>query len=109
MINLLHIIPQEWWHTSAFIIGNRAALEELKKAIEEALESPSGVGSGEFYPKDREGYSVYIACVSEDEIEGVPLGYTDDATKSIGDTTDIPQWLIDKFIDMDKAKGELTL
>lgn len=62
-INLLHIYGQESWHNEAYIVGNKSGLQELKKAIEQALNSGRGE-TGEhnacIYVNDGEGYKVQI-------------------------------------------------
>lgn len=57
-MNLLHIYGQSIWHDPVYIIGNRKALEDLKKAIEDALDK--GEGKIEAFCNDGEGYYVIV-------------------------------------------------
>lgn len=64
------------WHDSSFLIANRAALLELKDAINIALKH------GEFRlglsPSDDEGYDLYLKCVDEDfDWEKLEMPYHD--------------------------------
>lgn len=72
---LLHIIAQKAWHDPSFIIGTRDALERLKNAIDAAL-SDGVVHCAEVFAADGEGYSVIVRCVSYEQMDSVPLGYT---------------------------------
>ena len=74
-VPLLHIIAQCAWHDPAFIIGTRDALERLKNAIDAAL-TDGAVHSAEVFAADGEGYSAMIRCVSYEQMNSVPLGYT---------------------------------
>ena len=55
---LLHLYSQRYFHTPAFIIGNRAGLELLLGAITAALEA--GGGCAEVFASDGEGYGVLV-------------------------------------------------
>lgn len=61
--DFLHIYGQQMWHSDAFIVGNRAALERLYKGIGEALQH--GEKREVFSPVDGEGYDLYISCVED--------------------------------------------
>ena len=55
---LLHVYAQPVWHEDAFIVGNRAALEDLRRAINTALSTGSGTASA--FVSDGEGYDCNI-------------------------------------------------
>lgn len=74
--NFLHIYGQQSWHQDAFIVGNRAALEQLYKGIGEALQH--GEKREVFFPVDGEGYNLYISCVEDDfDFEQLDAPYHD--------------------------------
>ena len=56
----LHVYGPRWWHDSATIIGDRAALERLRQLIDMALES-STAGS-ELMTQDGEGFHMRVIC-----------------------------------------------
>lgn len=56
---MLHIYAQAMWHDQAFIVGSKAALEALGKAIARAIES--GKSSAQSHTADGEGYVVMVA------------------------------------------------
>ena len=73
----LHIFSQPWWHTDAYIVGDRHALEQLKMQIGYLLdEDDSKQHSANYYCKDGEGYSLIV--ILEDNMNSVPVPYTDD-------------------------------
>lgn len=61
--DFLHIYGQHSWHQDAFIVGNRAALQRLHKAIGEALQH--GEKREAFAPVDWESYHLFISCVED--------------------------------------------
>ncbi len=63
---LLHLYGQGYYHDEVYIVGSRASLISLKKAIEDALET--GRGSAEFFTADGEGYDLNILA-REDQWE----------------------------------------
>ena len=73
---ICHIYGQQMWHDSAIIVGNRKGLESLKALIDLALEKGGAVGN--FYPKDFEGYKLYVSCVEESILEELELPYYDE-------------------------------
>ncbi|KEZ47527.1 hypothetical protein GS18_0219230 [Metabacillus indicus] len=61
---MCHIYGQRMWHDNSFLIANKAALMELREAIDVALkhkEAKLGLS-----PADGEGYDLYIKCVEDD-------------------------------------------
>ena len=70
MIRLLHIYGQECPHSDAYLVGNKAGLLELKKAIEQALDDGKGETihkDGSIYANDGEGYQVKV--IMNDDLE----------------------------------------
>ncbi|WP_144487196.1 hypothetical protein [Bacillus pumilus] len=65
VLELCNIYAQQTHHFEAFILGNRKGLLELRKAIDEALETGSSVAH--LYPSDFEGYETYIALVDDEQ------------------------------------------
>ena len=83
--NLLHIYAQEQWHGEAYIVGNRGGLQELKRAIEQALRNGKGeTGRYGTYvcPNDGEGYKVKITMNNTDWLgafwDKLALSYTEE-------------------------------
>ncbi|MTH54933.1 hypothetical protein GKZ89_16140 [Bacillus mangrovi] len=69
-----HFFGQQEWHGNAYLIANRAALLELKDAIDTAL--LHGESRTVSFPSDGEGYYTYIKCVDEDfDWEQVDMPY----------------------------------
>ncbi|MFA5790758.1 MAG: hypothetical protein WC976_06875 [Caldisericia bacterium] len=66
-IDLLHIYGQSSHHDDAFIVGNRGALEKLKKAIEKALSGDEGTDNiVSVSVNDGEGYDLHITMDNSD-------------------------------------------
>lgn len=61
---VVHIFPQPYYHEEAVIIGNKKGLLDLKKAIEDALES--GFGDCILMPSDAENYRCRVIMNDED-------------------------------------------
>jgi hypothetical protein len=61
---ICYIYGKSMWDDNAYIVANRTALEELREAIDIALQH------GEFrltlFPSDKEGYDLFISCVQDD-------------------------------------------
>jgi len=64
---ILNIYGQEAWHTDAKIVGSKAALEALKKAIDIAIKSGFATISpppdNDLFASDGEGYLLGIYCL----------------------------------------------
>lgn len=74
-MSTLHIYAQAQWHDPAFIVGDRAALERLRDALQQALEK--GYARPQAMTTDGEGYVVHVVCVSPEVMESTSLPYTD--------------------------------
>ena len=64
-VKLLHIYPQRAWHDNCYIIGNRAGLQRLCKAISQALKNGiADTASPRDIPgltvSDGEGYEIRV-------------------------------------------------
>ena len=83
--HLLHIYTQPFWHSEAFLVGNRAGLLRVRQAIDDALTSPRGLGqtpdgSGCVMTGDGEGYRLIVIRTDADATwVRLALPYTDDA------------------------------
>lgn len=75
-MNELHLYAQGAWHEEAFIVGEEAALIELRDAINKALET----GRGHCMPmqNDGEGYHLLIAKIDSERMDKMANAYTDD-------------------------------
>ena len=74
-IKLLHIYAQGAWHDDVYIIGNRAGLQRLHKAISQALESGiADTADPRDFPglmvNDGEGYEVRVIKMDNFEWDG---------------------------------------
>lgn len=73
---MCHLYAQKDWADDGHIIANKEGLERLRDLIDLALEK--GFGRAVFWPSDMEGYELYIACVSKNDINLIELPYTSD-------------------------------
>lgn len=82
MNDVLKIFGAHSWHDSVSIVGNRVALEKLKKLIEQALDSPSESFSDDTMESDGEGYIVEVFLHDHDfssgEWDKLPVHYHGD-------------------------------
>jgi len=60
----LHIFGQKCWHDDAIIVGNKAALIELRDIIDKAIQY--GEGRLGALTSDGEGYDLFISCLPGD-------------------------------------------
>lgn len=93
MESILHIYGQEMWHDDINIYGNRKALEDLKCAIETLLRTtennnsenninmPNSISIKSFV-NDGEGFTCFIYLKQEDEINKLPVPYSDKIAKN---------------------------
>lgn len=63
----LHLYAQHAHHFESIIVGNKAALIELRNAIDGAL--ATGKGKAHFFASDDEGYEAYVALMNEEDEE----------------------------------------
>lgn len=74
----LHVFAQPFWHCPAYLVGNAAALRNLRDAIDKALNTVPGVGITDAYVIDGEGYEVVVAVVPHHTMELLATAYLDD-------------------------------
>lgn len=75
---ILHIYGQQFWHDDAVIIGDRRALELLRAQIDKALTEGVAANEGcDFFQSDGEGFPLYIAVASQDELDRLAGAYHD--------------------------------
>jgi predicted transcriptional regulator len=76
-MNQLHIYAQSHWHDLVIIVGDDDALESLQRAISAArLHNTSE--SDTVFVNDGEGYNVLVYRASQEEIDKLPVPYTDE-------------------------------
>jgi len=63
----LHIYAQHMPHQESFIVGNKEALLELRKMIDEALREEAS--ERYFTSSDGEGYQAFVIKVQDDDVE----------------------------------------
>lgn len=73
---LMHIFAQEQWHDEAYIIANRDALLNLRKAIDDALEK--GHGFAPAFVGDGEGFNTIIVQQDSPVFDNLAVPYTDE-------------------------------
>lgn len=81
-MNTLHLYAQAYWHAPAHIVGTLEALWLLHRAIAEALEH--GRGTTRSFTADGEGYAITVQAQTDDQMDRVPLPYTDPDAQSGG-------------------------
>ncbi|MGM7680550.1 hypothetical protein ACSVDA_00220 [Cytobacillus sp. Hm23] len=86
-----HIYGQQSWHGNAFLIANRAALTELREAIDTALNYEEARLT--LSPSDDEGYYFFIKCTEEDfKWEMLEMPYHDRVCYQPDETVKIPPY-----------------
>ena len=88
--SLLNIIDAEGPHDPVLIFGTEVALRALRDAIDKALIQGSSATEGTM-TKDGEGFQAIIIKATEDQMETVPLHYSDDIYGDAGDP--LPEWV----------------
>lgn len=78
-LGMIHIYAQSAWHAPSHIFGTRGDLLKLAEAIRDALED--GEGDCGTYTADGEGYQVEVYLCSDEEMNMLPLPYTEDYAK----------------------------
>lgn len=74
----LQIYAQALWHEDAYIMGNRAALEGLRDAINHALEGGKPEELNAFVEFDGEGYGVWVCECADKELRILMGHYVDE-------------------------------
>lgn len=86
----LHLFAQNAYHDPAYVVGDRAGLEALARAIKDALSGKPAVA--EVFANDGEGYACTVALVTDEQMEAMPLAYTADYAR---DDAPLPRWIRD--------------
>ena len=80
---ILHVHPQEFYHSDAYLVANREALAALKARIEEALST--GDAAVEMTAADGEGYELKIQVINKpiasEDWENAALPYSDECAQ----------------------------
>lgn len=84
-VTWMHLYAGDGWHDDAAICGTRAALEELRDAIDDALRDGAGVAEG--FVKDGEGYFVFVHALSYEELSELAVPYTNDIAREPNEST----------------------
>ena len=71
--HILHVYAQDQWHDEAFLVGDRAALEKVRAAIDAALES--GFGKAVASAADGEGYHLHVVRHDAERMKRLRLPY----------------------------------
>jgi len=106
---LIHILPQESWHSHAAIVGNKEGLTLLRELIDAVVNGADVVSSGKMsggvqvFCNDGEGYNITVLV--RPDMSDVPLGYTSYHAK---DNRDYPEWL-KQAISSSEASYEKTI
>ena len=89
-VPVLKVFSPQIWHDSGYVVGNRAGLEALRDAVDEALKN--GAGSGEVFETDGEGYYVMAALfnnpIHSDAWNKYPVHYVSDVASENVITTE---------------------
>jgi hypothetical protein len=72
----LHVYSQDAWHDDVTIVGTVESLEQLKIAIDKAIQS--GYSRIDLFCNDGEGYCLRVVEMTENDIERVPVPYKAD-------------------------------
>lgn len=65
---LIHIHSQDFWHGTAYLVGNTEGLCKLINALIEAIANKSASAQAELICNDGEGYTLKIVCSDNDGI-----------------------------------------
>lgn len=71
----MHVYGQTESHDEVSIIGDRKAIHALINALNQSLSS--GLGDGDVFAADGEGYRIFCAVVEPHEAQKLSLPYTD--------------------------------
>lgn len=72
----LHIHAQFFWHDSAYLVGTKESLTDLRDLINKAI--ATGSSSNEFFVGDGEGFAVQVVVRDEEYMSSkAAVPYTD--------------------------------
>lgn len=89
-LGLLHIIAQPMSHDEAFIVGTEEGLTRLRNAIDLAIKHKAETHQAALISNDGEGYWGMVRCATEDQMDEIPLGYTEEC---FHDDRPMPDWI----------------
>lgn len=101
-MEILHIHGQQIWHDYAFIVGTPKALQDLRDAIDVALNN--NVAKCDAFVCDGEGYSIIVQCMPEEKCAELGVPYIDEVA-SEKDTEATFPWKIDSLVDFINSKA----
>ena len=91
MAGELHVYAQGDWYDPAYIVGTREGLEILRSALNTVLERTGAAESDRVYTNAGQGYKVLVRLVSESDMDGYVLPYTDDIAQR-SESENNPHW-----------------
>ena len=91
-VPLLHVYSPAFQHQEAVIVGNAAGIEALRNAMDCALVAGHGTADG--VTRDGEGFVAVVLRMTEADIDGIPLPYTDGDMCPVGSW---PGWGLDRI------------
>lgn len=71
----VHVYGQPTYHSEAYITGDRAGLEALRRAVDAALRD--NISSATVSTNDGEGYSLVVVKLETEQMDVAELPYTD--------------------------------
>ena len=72
----VHLHAQEAPHDEAYLIADRAGLQQARACIDRALDDPSGLAAADLFTADGEGYSLLVLVADPPELGADDLPYT---------------------------------
>lgn len=90
----LHIYAQEIWHDAAYIAGTTDALKLLRDAIDAAI--ATGTGRTRCFVCDDEGYTIEVVAATDEQLDKMPVPYTDDVARATPESMEFGPWNMPK-------------
>ena len=75
----MHVYGQQAWHDDVVIVGSSADMIALRDQIDAAIHCIKVKDTPDYFTNDGEGYGIIIIPVTEQEMQEIPLPYTDDS------------------------------
>jgi hypothetical protein len=94
MTNTMHIFGQSCPHDEVYIVGDREALEALRRAIERALGDNRSHSVS--FTNDGEGYDVHVIQADAATADNLMLPYTDPIYEERYPDLKVKHWLLHK-------------
>ena len=76
---VVHLHAASFWHDDAWIVGNREGLEQLRAAIDRALDKGGTHASA--FVNDGEGFTCFVALESDADMNRLNVPYTDEVAR----------------------------